>query len=530
MTAAEYEQRLAELVQERDAAVQAAARALAHAEDARATLAGVIDSAPIAVVAIDRERRVRMWNRHATQLFGWEAEEVLGRAAVLIPPDRTDERDAIIARVNAGETIRGFETMRMTKSGKQVQVSVSVAPLPESESPDALQAVLLFEDVSARRKLLASLSDVKRQLRALVDGIDDVAYYRDLEGGSRPIFSSARVRAVLGLDPDQLARDGDLWLRSIHPEDAAANGGARDSLAESGESVTAIYRFRHGTTHEWIWIEDRMTPRVSSDGRPIGVFGVARDVTERKRTEEALARAQRDREELAGLVVHDLKSPLSVILSNVRFAAGEDGVTDDARAALADAEAAAHSLTRMMLNLLDVSRSEDGRLHAKREDVDLPSLLRETCFALRHRAAENAQQIEVRGEPETTARVDRDLVRRTVENLLDNCMKYGGRGTRIVVEAAATGSRVRIAVSDEGPGIPPEMRERIFEKNVRLDRDSERHARTSRGLGLTFCRLAALAHGGTIHVEDAAPRGARFVVSLDRQVNAVELSSGASIS
>jgi signal transduction histidine kinase len=113
---------------------------------------------------------------------------------------------------------------------------------------------------------------------------------------------------------------------------------------------------------------------------------------------------------------------------------------------------------------------------------------------------------------------DREILRRVLENLLDNSQKYAPTGGTIAVSARVVERGcVELSVTDDGPGIPPAHRERVFEKYFRVEEQAAAHARTSRGLGLTFCRVAVEAHGGRIRVEDGRPGGARFVITLPRR-------------
>jgi two-component system sensor histidine kinase/response regulator len=111
-------------------------------------------------------------------------------------------------------------------------------------------------------------------------------------------------------------------------------------------------------------------------------------------------------------------------------------------------------------------------------------------------------------------RVDVELVRRIVENLIDNCLKYTPRGTAVTVSIDRSETRVLLRVKDQGAGIPSDQRVRVFEKYVRIDEGTPAGMRSSRGLGLAFCKLATEAHGGRIWVEENLPRGTVFVVEL----------------
>jgi len=230
---------------------------------------------------------------------------------------------------------------------------------------------------------------------------------------------------------------------------------------------------------------------------------------------DAVIRAQERKEELINLVVHDLKNPIASILANAHFLVREPNLSDDARDASRDIHEAADSMQRMVLNLLDISRSELGALVPRLSDVDVPSLITEVLGVMSRRANERQQKVSAELSPQVKRHVvDRDLLLRLLENLLDNALKYSPPGGTIKVEASTANGYLDFCIRDEGPGIPGAFRERIFEKYVQLEDNTVSLPRTSRGLGLVFCRLAAEAHGGRIWVEDNEPRGTAFRVRL----------------
>jgi signal transduction histidine kinase len=235
---------------------------------------------------------------------------------------------------------------------------------------------------------------------------------------------------------------------------------------------------------------------------------------------DALLEAQAHKEELTALIVHDLKNPLSSILSNVQYCVGQKGLGPDERDSLRDVLRASQSMVRMVMNLLDISRSEDGALVARISEFELPALLDEVSSEMSRRVEDKGQKLSLAVAPEVRIlRADRDLVRRIVENLIDNAYKYAPRNGTIAVEAAvvadeAGGDAVEIRVRDEGAGIPPALRLKVFEKYARVDGRNSHEVRNSHGLGLVFCRRAVEVHGGRIWVEDNVPRGCCFHVRL----------------
>lgn len=249
---------------------------------------------------------------------------------------------------------------------------------------------------------------------------------------------------------------------------------------------------------------------------------VLRDVTANERAQRRLERAnaelrraQAQQAELSALLVHDLKSPLQSIIMNTRYLIAGDTQNDAERDCLRDVLSAADMLHRMVLDLLDVSISDDARLSVDRRELNVLELLEHVRESMAPRAADQRQSIVTSVLLETqTIHADRELLRRVLSNLVDNCIKYGPVGGKIGVEARSVDTGIEFRVHDEGPGVPEAKRQKIFEKYTRMDSDSSAARAGSRGLGLRFCWVAVEAHGGRIWVEDNLPKGACFCIHL----------------
>lgn len=221
---------------------------------------------------------------------------------------------------------------------------------------------------------------------------------------------------------------------------------------------------------------------------------------------------QAQKQDLTAFLVHDLKNPLAVIGMCARTVAREVGLSDKAQLALGDVQGAIADIQRLVGNLLDISRQEDGALQPQPDFVDLGALVDEVCQGFGQRAEEKRQTLAAETQMGRLVHwVDRDLLKRLMDNLMDNAIKYTPQKGTIQVTLRAIEERgVELWVRDDGPGIAAEDRPKIFDKYVRLDDK----ANGGHGLGLAFCRLAAEAHGGTIEVRQNEPRGTAFRVWL----------------
>lgn len=232
---------------------------------------------------------------------------------------------------------------------------------------------------------------------------------------------------------------------------------------------------------------------------------------------DAITRATQRQKDLSALLVHDLRSPLASITANSRFVALGSTLTADQRAALRDIILAGDKLSGMVTDLLDVSRAEDGhQLIRHTQPLALMEIAERAIALSRASAAEREVEVAFEGASiDGALDGDPELLFRVLTNLLDNAYRYAPPGSTVRVELSADEDSVVFRVLDQGPGIPTGQRERVFDKYFQVEQQVP--SRPTYGLGLSFCKLAIEAHGGTIEVEDV-PLGCCFRIVLPRAV------------
>lgn len=229
-----------------------------------------------------------------------------------------------------------------------------------------------------------------------------------------------------------------------------------------------------------------------------------------RRQRDDLMRLQLQKERLTAFVVHDLKNPVNSIDLHAQVLMRAKELPPSVRASAAQIRAESRHMLRLILNLLDISKSEEGKLEVKRAELELPHFVADVLAAFEISARANEVGLLAAIEVDRI-RADRDLLARILENLVENALRHAPPRSTVRIRACRAMSEVELSVADEGDGIPEEMRERIFERFVQVGSSDRPSSRAGRGLGLTFCRLAVEAHGGRIWVEDAAPGTAFFV-------------------
>jgi PAS domain S-box-containing protein len=337
---------------------------------------------------------------------------------------------------------------------------------------------------------------------------------------------------ALGYSVDELCSRP--YLELVHPDD-------RDKATDEAFEICngrAVFRFKNRyrcNDGSYRWLAWSATP---SPAQQL-IYSSVRDVTKSVRMEEGLreanlklknvvasgqkllresaskndllAEAGRFKDELSAMIVHDLKNPLSVIVSNYDYIIDNFEGSVSCLEALQDSQNAARRMLRLLSNLVDVSRMEDGTIQVRPSEVNLSNLLHPV--ADQRRVIARSRRITIVSAPpaEVQVGVDTDLMTRVIENILDNALRYTPAGGQIELELQGNGADVELRIGNSGSAIPVDARHSIFEK---YRRGGSETGHMNLGLGLYFCRLAVEAHGGRIWVEETARLPTVFCISL----------------
>jgi PAS domain S-box-containing protein len=546
-------------------APEASAAALGEPDE---SLRVLIDVSPLAIVALDPDLTVRVWNPSAERLFGWTRAEMLGRPYPLVPTGRDDEFRARLARVLSGEAFTGFETRRRRKDGTELDVSISVAPMRgragrvtgivaflddigDRKWADAERARLLVRE-QLRRREAEAIASIGRELvqssdpdvvaqriadtvRVLLNG--EVAVLFGLEavsgrlssvavsGGGRPALGPGlvipRTAGLVGLaiherrpveSPDVLT-DGRVSL----PHDL------RERVKQAGHhAACAVPLVLKGEVVGALGVGDRAARTFGPEAiELLEAFAdqatLALDNARRFRREQA-ARVEaetqsRAKDEFLAMLGHELRNPLGAIINAVTVLEQVSGVDEQAEQPRAIIARQAQHLTRLVNDLLDVSRVSSGKIQLDRSPVDLLQVA-ERCLGAFQQAGRTAQHaISVDGRP---AWLDGDPVRleQVIANLLDNAVKYTPPGGSIRVTVEPDGDTAVCRVADEGVGIAPELLPRVFDLFTQGHQTIDR-AEGGLGLGLALVQRLVRLHGGQVGVTSEGPgRGSTFEVRL----------------
>lgn len=361
-------------------------------------------------------------------------------------------------------------------------------------------------------RLFRIIEDERSRLHALIESSRDGVILVGMD--QRVLVMNAPAKEILNLPgrPEDWVNhslDQMLFTLQTHAPDASESSFTDLQLLNVGDSAPSEGEIEvPPRTIHWLNLP------VKAGKTPLGRLLALRDVTEARLLEQM-------REDLTHTMVHDLRNPLNNILGAQELLAMTDSLTDEQELVLKVARDGTQKMLNLVNAILDISRLESGRMHLNRQPIDIEESIAAALQAQLPLATK--KNISLRDDvPPNLPNVwgDPRLVERILQNLVDNALKFTPEGGQIEVTAELAQSKARsdtqdsrlvVSVCDTGPGIPPELTDRMFQKFT-----TGRHVASGSGLGLTFCKMAIEALGGRIWVESAPGQGARFKFTLPK--------------
>jgi len=439
------------------------------------------------------------------EVLGWERAELVGRelGGFLHPDDREGTLRELVglARVESG-----WRTVRnrfRAPNGSWTWLCWSAFGQSDGRAACAVREV--SEGVAIEQAL-----DLRGEMIAnMGEGVSLVT-----TGNERIVFANPSLERMLGYKPGELVgrRAADVMApEELTPQEEAEREEARRCLQERGHCIYEGRRVRRdGTT---IWCRTTTTTFEHPRYGPVWV-AVQQDITEERRAREAALELERAKSEFLGSVSHELRTPLTSILGYAALLREDTDGIADAGDHIDVIERNARRQLRLVEDLLSIARIQAGEFEIHRLPLDLAELVRLGVEAMRPAATEAELRLE--SDCAGPARVlgDADRLEQVLANLLSNAIKFTPRGGRVAVGLRTTSGEAVLTVTDTGPGIPPQERERLFERLFRGEEVKQLQV-SGAGLGLAIASSIAEAHEGTIQARtDPEHGGATFELTL----------------
>ncbi|RME08689.1 MAG: GAF domain-containing protein [Anaerolineae bacterium] len=370
----------------------------------------------------------------------------------------------------------------------------------------ANHAAMAIENAVLYTRSDARLQEQTRRLEALIQSLDDAIILEDLH--KRVIYANRRVAILCGLSDEKIiGMPIEEVFRCLAAQSPQAEQTLKDLLetidtpAETSRSVEITIQ-RRGRTR---WLRMHTFTVTDAHGITIGLGQLLHDIT-------ADRELDRMKSNLISTVSHELRTPLASIKGYATTLLAEDVEWEPQaqREFLTIISQETDRLSELVSDLLDLSRIDAGNLRVKRTLCDLKELI-DHAVARTNPPPGDRLRLNIPSDLPPLP-VDQRRIEVVLRNLIENAVKYGGEDSPITVEAECLDGKVIVRVADEGPGVPPAERERIFESFYRIDNRLSRRA-SGAGLGLAICKGFVQAHGGEIWLEERA-KGACFAFSL----------------
>jgi len=477
--------------------------------DVNRFLAAIVASSDDAIVGKDLDGVIVTWNLGAERLYGYSADEVRGRSvALLMPDDRPDELAAILDRVRAGQRVEHQETVRRTKDGRLVHVSLTVSPVRDVTGT-VIGAATVARDLTVQKESELALNMSEARWRAVIESAVDGIVVID-SSGRIEAFNAAAERLFGYREADLVGRNVNVLMPP--PYHAEHDGYIARYLATGvpkiigyGREVTALRR--DGTTFPVHLAVAEMT--VNGERK---FTGILHDLTARVRLEEQLRErtAMARLGEMAAVIAHEVKNPLAGIRGAIQVIGSR--LPADSREAVVVKEVIARidGLNDLIKDLLLFARPPQPRPTA----VDVAALVSATASLLANDPATANVRVEIRGAaPPITA--DPDLLRIVFVNLLVNGA-HAMQGSGVIrVSVTNAGPFCQMAFQDSGPGIPADIRDKVF---------TPFFTTKSKGTGLGLATVKRLIDAHTGRVDIQCPPDGGTIVTIQLPAGAAALT------
>ncbi len=469
-----------------------------------------------AAMTLTPEGLITGWNRAAERLFGFTAEEAVGRpVALIVPPDRLAESAEIQRRFRAGERVIELETLRQDKSGRQIEVALTLSPVRAADGR-IVGASELVRDIGARRAEEA-------RFRLAVEASPAAMLMTDEQGVI--LLANGEAEAIFGYRADELVGQPVELLLPEHARRGHAE--LRHAFqAEPGKRMMGVGRDLYARRKDGseVPVEVGLNPLRTAEG--LIVLSTIVDTTERKRAELALRVAKQEAERASEMktqflanMSHELRTPLNAIIGySDLMLSGVGGRIEPAKYAdyLEDIKIGGTHLLALINDLLDLSRAESGVMTLDEAPVDLVAVAESAVKLMGADAQLRGLSLSLAVEvPSLRLIGDERMITQILLNLLSNALKFTPEGGSVTVTVNRSyDDEARLIVRDTGVGIPGSQIPRAFAAFVQVEDAYRREGNAGAGLGLALTKRFVELHRGRIALDSKENEGTTVTVTF----------------
>jgi len=465
------------------------------------TLAAIVQSSDDAIISKNMNGVVRSWNTAAERIFGYTANEMIGQPiSKLIPADRIDEEPKILAQLKKGQRVDHFETKRITKDRKILDVSLTISPVRDLHG-NVIGASKIARDITSQKHAERIIIESEQKFRLLADSMPQFVWTANTEGTLN--YFNQSVFDYSGLSSEQIIKDG--WIQIVHPDDREENIRVWMNSVKSGTDFGFEHRFRR-YDGEYRWQLSRAIPQRDADGKIQMWVGTSTDIQEMKELDQ-------QKDYFISMASHELKTPITSIKGYVQILQSMYLNKEDVflKNSLRVIDKQIGTLTNLISDLLDLSKIKTGNLLLNKEYFQMHELIGEVIDEIGHIHPD--YEISFSNETETHVYGDRERIGQVLINFITNAIKYSPGSGKVEVACIAKDNNVVVSVVDSGIGISKKDQKRIFERFYRVEGKNEKTF-PGFGIGLFIASDIINRHNGKIGVKSEPGKGSTFYFSL----------------
>ena len=480
------------------------------AQTANNRLAAIVSSSDDAIIGKTVEGVVTDWNQGAQAIFGYRAEEIVGKPiSLLLPPGLEGEEASILARIRRGERIDHFETRRRRKDGTVIDVSVTISPVYDDRG-NLIGASKVARDVTSIKRSQLALREREAHLQSVLDTVPDAMIVIDTRGIIQSFSATAEKLFAYGA-VEAVGRNVNILMPE--PYSSQHDGFLARYMATGEKRIIGIGRVVVGRRKDGSTFPMELAVGEMRSGDRRFFTGFVRDLTERQQTQQRLQDLQAELifmsrftalGEMASTLAHELNQPLTAIASYLNGARRLlDGWMDGNLPVVRDAVDSAAEQALRAGQIIKRLREFVARRESDRRSEDLQKLIEEASALALVGAKESGARVTFSLDPQIDAvMVDKVQIQQVILNLMRNAleaMQEVEHRELAVTARLVDANTVEVAVSDTGPGIAPEIAAKLFQPFM----TTKPHGM---GVGLSISRTIVEAHGGKLWAE-ANPKG-----------------------
>ena len=496
----------------------------------------LVNSVNSIVLRWNHAGQVTFANEFALNFFGYSQGELVGKNLLDTIFPRIDRAARHLRQMMADvdkypECYANDQSEAIRRNGERVWIAWTNRVLRDHTGTIS-EILSVGNDLTRSQKAQEALRASEERFRSLVETTSDWIWETDAHGVYT--YASPKIKDLLGYEPSEVIGKTVLEFVALSPEGEPSAKAIRDCLA-TGRPFQAIAIGHWDKFGRVILLETSGVPVFGNDGVLTGFRGIDRDVTERKRVEDALVRAKevaeaanRAKDQFIAVLSHELRTPLTPVLAAVSAIEEQTDLPTELRADVELIHRNVELEARLIDDLLDVTRISRGKIELHRETISLHACLQTTleicasdiqAKSLKVSVALNARQHFVSADPARLQQV--------FWNLLKNAIKFTPTCGRISIRTENSGSQIRIHVADSGIGIAPEVLPRIFNTFEQGEQSKSRQF-GGLGLGLSIARAVMELHHGSLHgYSEGKNQGSTFITELETVMPDLSLSSAA---